>query len=131
MSSILKRLALAVCVLPVALPVQAYGLQVRVTAYAANPHCTKRIHPYITASEHRLRPRDCYRLIALSSDLAKRYRFGDLFRLKINRKVYTVRYQDKMPGSKHGRVDFLLPSLAKCKRFGIKRATLTLIPKDG
>ncbi len=126
-----KRLALAACVLSVALPVHAYGFQVRVTAYAANPHCTKRVHPSITASRHRISKHDYYRLIALSPDLARRYRYGTCFRLQIARKVYKVRYQDKMPRTQRRRVDFLLPSIGSCKRFGVKRATLTPIPERG
>ena len=126
-----KRLALAACVLSVALPVQAYGFQVRVTAYAANRRCTKRVHPDITASEHRIRKQDCYRLIALSPDLARHFRFGDSFRLQINRKVYKVRYQDKMPKTKRKRVDFLLPSLRSCKNFGTRMAILTPIKGGG
>ena len=120
-----KRLALAVCVLSVALPVQAYGFQVRVSAYAADPHCTKRVHPRVTASEHRITKQDCYRLVAFSPDLARRFRYGDCFLLQVNHKVYTVRYQDKMPKSKRGRVDFLLPSISSCKRFGVRKAILT------
>lgn len=131
MSRLLKRLALAVCVLSVALPVQAYGFQVRVSAYAADRRCTKRVQPYVTASEHRLTRHDCYRLVALSPDLARRFRFGDCFRLQVNHKAYIVRYQDKMPKRGRGRVDFLLPSIRSCKRFGIKKATLTLIKRRG
>lgn len=126
-----KRLALAACVLSVALPVQVYGFQVRVTAYSADHRCTKRFHPDITASDHRIRRQDCYRLIALSPDLARRFRFGDCFRLQINRKVYNVKYQDKMPRTGRKRVDFLLPSLGSCKRFGIRRAVLTPIKGRG
>jgi hypothetical protein len=72
-----KRLALAACVLSVALPVQAYGFQVRVTAYSADPRCTKRVHPCVTASTHRITKQDYYRLVALSTDLARRFKFGD------------------------------------------------------
>ena len=129
MSPILKRLALAACVLSVALPVQAYGFQVRVSAYAADPHCTKRVHPHITASDHRITRRDYYRLIALSPDLARRFKFGERFRLQINHKVYNVRYLDKMPKCKPGRVDFLLPSIRSCKKFGIKEAILTPVKR--
>ena len=71
----LKRLtALAICVLA-ALPV----LQVRVTAYAPVPRCTKKINPDITASGHRIVPADHYRLVAFSPDLAKQFKFGDRF----------------------------------------------------
>lgn len=131
MSPKLKWPALAVCVLSFALPVQAHGFQVRVSAYAADRRCTKRFHPRITASMHRITSRDYYSLVALSPDLAKHFRFGDRFRLRINHKVYTVRYQDKMPRSRPGRVDFLLPSYGSCRKFGIKRATLTPLKGGG
>ncbi len=126
-----KRLALAVCVLSVALPVHAYGFQVRVSAYAADPRCTKRVHPHVTASAHRITKGDCYQMVALSPDLARRFRFGDCFRLQINHKVYNVRYQDKMPKSRCRRVDFLLPSVRSCRRFGIRKATLTPVKMSG
>ncbi|MDR3555689.1 MAG: hypothetical protein P4L55_13105 [Syntrophobacteraceae bacterium] len=130
MSRKLKRLALAVCVLSVALPVQAYGFQVRVSAYAADRRCTKRFHPNVTASKHRITSQDCYRMVAFSPDLARQFRFGDRFRLQIKHKVYTVRYQDRMPWARRGRVDFLLPSVGSCRRFGIKRAILTPIKSE-
>ena len=119
-----KRLALAVCVLTVALPFQAHGFQVRVTAYAADSRCTKRVRPYVTASAHRITKQDYYRLVALSPDLARGFRFGACFRLQMKHKVYNVKYQDRMPKCNRGRVDFLLPSFTSCKKFGVRKAIL-------
>lgn len=119
----LKRLtALAICVLA-ALPV----LQVRVTAYAPVPRCTKIINPDITASGHRIVPADHYRLVAFSPDLAKKFKFGDRFRLEIGGEFFVVEYQDRMPGQRHKKIDFLLPTVGVCKEFGVQKGKLELI----
>jgi 3D (Asp-Asp-Asp) domain-containing protein len=119
----LKRLtALAICVLA-ALPV----LQVRVTAYAPVPRCTKTINPDITASGHHIVPADHYRLVAFSPDLAKQFKFGTRFRLEIGGKVFVVEYQDRMPGQRRKKIDFLLPTVGTCKQFGVQKGKLTLI----
>ncbi len=124
-----KRLALAACVILFALPVQTYGFQVRVSAYTNDPRCTKRIHPNTTASEHRITRKDYFHLIALSPQLARHYRYGDVFILKIGRDRYWVRYEDRMSSKIQGRsdIDFLLPTMKKCFKFGIHRGDLILI----
>jgi 3D (Asp-Asp-Asp) domain-containing protein len=134
MRKFLKRLtAFAICVFA-ALPANAASPQnfhqVKVTAYAAVPRCTKRVNPTITASEHRITPKDHYRLVALSPDLAKRYQFGDRFRLEIDGATYIVEYQDKMPVQHRKKIDFLLPSVSACFEFGKKVGKLQLIGRD-
>ena len=119
----LKRLtALAICVLA-ALPV----LQVRVTAYAPIPRCTKITNPGITSSGHRIVPTYHYRLVAFSSDLAKKFKFGDRFRLEVGGESFVVEYQDRMPGQRREKIDFLLPTVGNCKVFGVQKGKLTLI----
>ena len=121
----LKRLtALAICVLA-ALPV----LEVRVTAYAPVPRCTKTINPDITASGHHIIPADHYRLVAFSPDLAKQFKFGDRFRLEVGGKVLIVEYQDRMPGQRRKKIDFLLPTVGSCKKFGVQKGKLELIKR--
>jgi len=123
MRAFLKRLtALAICVLA-ALPV----LQVRVTAYAPVPRCTKIINPDITASGHRIVPADHYRLVAFSPDLAKQFKFGDRFRLEVGGEFFVVEYQDRMPGKRRKKIDFLLPTVGSCKEFGVQKGKLKLI----
>lgn len=126
-----KRLALAVCVI-FALPVQVFGFQVKVTAYAADPRCTKRIHPNVTSSEHRITRGDYGHLIALSADLARHYQYGDVFLLKVGKRVFRVKYEDRMPRRDRGkyRIDFLLPDFRKCVTFGVHRGNLILIQRE-
>jgi len=123
----LKRLtALAICVLA-ALPV----LQVRVTAYAPVPRCTKIINPDITASGHRIVPADHYRLVAFSPDLARQFKFGDRFRLEVGGESFVVEYQDRMPGQRRKKIDFLMPTVGSCKEFGVQKGKLKLIEGKG
>jgi len=105
-------------------------MMVKVTAYAAVPRCTKKINPDITASGRKIRRHDHYRLIALSPDLARNFKFGDRFRLKVDGKCYVVQYQDKMPDKHRESIDFLLPSVKRCNVFGVKIGKLTLIRKS-
>jgi 3D (Asp-Asp-Asp) domain-containing protein len=122
----LKRLTtLAICVLA-ALPV----LQVRVTAYAPVPGCTKKINPDITASGHHIVPSDHYRLIALSPDLAKKFKFGNRFQLEVGGEVFVVEYQDRMPDQHRKKIDFLFPTVGSCKEFGVQKGKLKLIEDD-
>jgi hypothetical protein len=128
----LKRLALAVCVISLALPEIAYGFKVRVSAYAPVPRCTKKIHPDVTASGCRICSADYGRAIALSHDLAKKYTFGDLFFLEVNGKKLIVEYLDRMPRKgRKKKVDFLLSSVEECIQFGLQEGELTLIRGDG
>jgi len=124
----LKRLALAVCVISLALPETTYGFQVRVSAYAPIPRCTKKIHPEVAASGHHICSADYGRVIALSHDLAKKFKFGDLFVLKLHGKSLIVEYLDRVPRKgRKKKVDFLLQSMEECFQFGIQEGELTLI----
>lgn len=124
-----KMLALAACVILIALPIKANGLQVRVSAYAAVPSCTKPTNPRTCASEHHITSKDCYHLIALCPKLARHYQYGDVFILKVGKRRYWVKYEDRMSSRIRGprSVDFLLPSIGACKKFGVKKAILTPI----
>jgi 3D (Asp-Asp-Asp) domain-containing protein len=104
-----------------------FPLMVKVTAYAAVPRCTKKINPDITASGRKIRRRDHYRLVALSPDLARNFKFGDQFRLKVGGRCYVVEYRDKMPDKHRKSIDFLLPSVKHCNEFGVKIGKLSLI----
>ncbi len=106
-------------------------LRVRVSAYAAVPKCTKRKNPHITASGYKIKSRDHYRLIALSPDLARNFKFGDLFRLEVGGKSYLVSYRDKMPDRHKKAIDFLLPTVKKCKQFGVVTGKLCPVEKHG
>lgn len=101
--------------------------RVTVTAYTNHSKCGKG-NPNLTASEIRIKDSHYGKLIALSSDLAGKYDFGDQFQLWINKKSYRVTFLDKMPKRYHKKVDLLLPSLKACTRFGKRRGVL--IPLD-
>lgn len=101
---------------------------VTVTAYTNVPSCTDST-PNQTASLLKIRPKHYWRIIALSRDLAKHYKFGDKFELWVDGRVYFVEFQDVMAKRHKGKIDFLLPSVEKCLKFGVNRGVL--IPIDG
>jgi hypothetical protein len=100
---------------------------VMVSAYANHPKCTGSSHG-ITSSSLRISPEHYGKLIALSSDLAQQYRFGDRFNLWVKGKVHEVSFQDSMPKHRRKAVDLLLPSIPSCFQFG--RNPGVLIPMD-
>lgn len=100
---------------------------VMVSAYANHPKCTGSTRG-ITSSSLRITPQDYGRIVALSKDLAKHYRFGDQFNLYVKGKLHVVSYQDSMPNHRRKSVDLLLPSIPSCFQFG--RNPGVLIPLD-
>jgi len=125
----LSLLALSIYSLPtVHVPTQLVGLtpkfhKVTVTAYTNVSKCGKG-NPNVTASAVRIKPTHYQRLVALSSDIAKLYDFGDRFQLWINKKLYQVVFLDAMPKKHHKKVDLLLPSIQACRKFGKKTGVL-------
>ncbi len=99
---------------------------ITVTAYTNVPKCTDRT-PNQTASLLRLRPDHYWKVIALSRDIAKDYKFGDRFELWIGGKVHLVEFQDLMPPRHTKKIDLLLPSLKKCRNFGKRKGILVPI----
>ncbi|MCU0587141.1 MAG: hypothetical protein MUF52_03205 [Syntrophobacteraceae bacterium] len=106
-----------------ALPVQPNGHRVTVTAYTNIPSCTDST-PDETASMLRIRPGHHGRIIALSRDLARGYRFGDRFHLIVGGKTHVVEFQDLMARRHTNRIDLLLPSKRKCQEFGVSSGVL-------
>lgn len=100
---------------------------VTVTAYTTHPSCTGS-GKNVTSSASRIEPEDYGKLVALSSDIASSYSFGDQFDLWVNGRVYPVTYKDSMPKKHRKKVDLLLPSLKSCRDFGRKQGVL--IPAD-
>lgn len=124
MTTLMRCLCVAVClVLLASIDVSAERLKVTVTAYTNVRSCTDRT-PNLTASMLKLNPGHYYKLIALSPDLAKRFRFGDKFAMKAGNVWYLVEFQDVMPRGRN-KVDFLLPNLKRCRSFGVKKGLLT------
>ena len=78
----------------------------------------------VTASRLKIGSRHYGKVVAFSRDLAKQYKFGDRFQLWVNGKVYDVEFQDLMPRHHRCKIDFLLPSTAKCVQFGVHRGVL-------
>jgi 3D (Asp-Asp-Asp) domain-containing protein len=105
------------------LKVEPQGHRVTVTAYTNIPSCTDKT-PNETASLLRIRPRHYGRIIALSRDLAKHYKYGDRFHLWVNGETHLVEYQDLMAKKHSQRIDLLLPSKKKCLNFGIMQGLL-------
>ncbi len=101
--------------------------KVTVTAYTNIPSCTDST-PNETASLLKIRPKHYGKVIALSPDLAKKYKFGDKFYLIINGEKHLVEFQDLMAKRHRNRTDFLLASRKKCKDFGMTQGVL--IPLD-
>ena len=129
----LALLALSMHNLPtVHVPTQLLGLspkshEVTVTAYTNAPQCGKGDHN-VTASTVRIKPEHYRKVIALSSDIAKSYEFGDRFQLWVNKKLYRVTFLDAMSKKQRKKVDLLLPSINACRKFG--KRTGVLIPLD-
>lgn len=97
--------------------------RVTVTAYT-NTSRSRSCISGRTASSLRIRSTHYWKLIALSPDLAKGYRFGDRFILRVNGREYPVEYQDVMAKRHKRKIDFLLPSVKQCRRFGVKGGVL-------
>lgn len=104
--------------------------RVTVTAYTNVPECTDST-PDETASLLRIKPKHYWRLIALSRDLARGYKFGDRFILRTNGKAYPVEFQDLMAPKQRNKVDFLLPSVRKSLEFGVKEGVLIPVKEAG
>jgi 3D (Asp-Asp-Asp) domain-containing protein len=97
--------------------------KVTVSAYTNIIKCTDG-NPNITASLLRIKPHHYWKVIALSPDLAKGYEFGDKFELWVNGKKYLVEFQDVMPPKHKNKIDFLLPSVRRCREFGLNKGIL-------
>ena len=97
--------------------------KVTVTAYTNHSSCGEG-NPNITASSVPIKPHLYKRLIALSGDLAKKYDYGDQFKLWVKNKLYSVTFLDRMSKRHRKHVDLLLPSLKKCRQFGRKMGVL-------
>lgn len=101
--------------------------KVTVTAYTNVEACTDST-PNETASLLQIKPRHYGKIIALSRDIAKQYRFGDQFELRLNGRTHIVEYQDLMNKRFKNRIDLLLPSVRKSLKFGVNEGVL--IPLD-
>lgn len=106
------------------------GHRVTVTAYTNVPQCTDST-PDETASLLHIKPKHYWKLIALSRDLAEGCRFGDRFLLMVNGRSYPVEFQDLMAARYRNRIDFLLPSVNRCMRFGVREGVLIPVGKSG
>ncbi len=127
MRKALKILSMC-CVLVLAI-YPAIALQVKVTAYTNDQRCTDST-PNVTASGLQIKKNHYWGIIALSKDLARGHKFGDLFELKIGDKTYVVEYQDRMSARMRKTVDLLLPSIKDALRFGVKNGELKPIEKN-
>lgn len=101
--------------------------KVTVTAYTNSPKCADG-NPNITASLLRIKQHHYWKVVALSPDLARGYKFGDKFELRVKGKKYMVEFQDVMPRKHKNKIDFLLPSEKKCMEFGRNKGIL--VPVD-
>lgn len=125
----LALLALSMHNLPtVHVPMQFLGLspkfhEVTVTAYTNVARCGKGDHN-VTASAVRIKPEHYRKVIAMSSDIAKNYEFGDRFQLWVNKKLYQVTFLDAMSRKQRKKVDLLLPSVNACRKFGKRSGVL-------
>jgi hypothetical protein len=117
----MKKLILT-CILLI--PTIVGAENVTVTGYHSKPNC-------VMASTKKITTGHYGNVIALSPDLARRFRFGEKFQLKINGEVYIVEYWDRMPHPQIKSVDLLLPSSKSCKRLGRSKGELTLIKRGG
>lgn len=100
---------------------------VMVSAYANSPKCTGS-RGGIMSSAVKIRPEHYGKVVALSQDIARQYRFGDRFNLWVKGRVHDVAFQDRMPSRHRGKVDLLLPSVQSCRQFG--RNPGILVPRD-
>jgi 3D (Asp-Asp-Asp) domain-containing protein len=73
---------------------------------------------------HKIRSSDVTRLIALSRDIAKRFKYGQRFLLKVGDQTYKVRFLDLMHKRWRNRVDLLLRTRRQCIKFGVKDGVL-------
>jgi len=96
--------------------------KVKVTAYAPSAKCYGKNAKFASGKRARSSGH-----IALSKDLARKYKFGDKFILKVNGRTYWVTYSDRMPPKWHNRIDITMPSSKACREFGINKGELMLI----
>lgn len=66
-------------------------------------------------------------VVALSPDLAQKFKFGDVFQLKMKDLVYIVEYRDRMPSMHRKKIDLLLGSGKECRSFGKRKGELILL----
>lgn len=93
---------------------------VRVVAYPLNlPGSNGK-----AASGLKLNKSHCGYVVALSHDLAKKYKKGDQFKLHLNNKTMNVIYHDKMAPKYLNTVDILLPTKKMCREFGSQKGVL-------
>ena len=104
--------------------------RVQITAYTNVPQCTDST-PDETASMLHIKRKHYWKLIALSRDLAKGYKFGDRFILRVNGKSYAVEFQDVMAARHRNQIDFLLPSVKRAMKFGVNEGLLIPVGKSG
>lgn len=97
--------------------------KVKVTAYTNVAACTDST-PNETASLLRIRRKHYGKIIALSRDLAKHYRYGDKFLVRVNGKDHVVEFQDLMAKRHKNSIDLLLPSVKESLRFGVNEGEL-------
>lgn len=104
-------------------PLTVSAEMVTVTAYTSLKRAC------VMASGEKIKQDHFMNVIALSPDLAKRFKFGDVFKLKVKGSVYVVEYKDNMPDYHRNKIDFLLPSQKDCMEFGRQKGELTLIKR--
>jgi 3D (Asp-Asp-Asp) domain-containing protein len=102
-------------------------IDVTVTAYST---AKSRNNRTVAASSVRLTKDHHWKVVALSPDLAKSFKYGDEFELRVNGKLYNVVYHDRSSKSHKKKVDLLLPSLAACKKFGRVKGKLRPIRRE-
>ena len=78
------------------------------------------------ASGLKLNKSHCGIIVALSHDLAKRYKKGDKFKLYLpgSNKMIKAVYQDLMHPKHSNMVDILLPTIKDCRNFGSQKGIL-------
>jgi 3D (Asp-Asp-Asp) domain-containing protein len=113
----MKKLILACLLL---FPTQAIAENVCATAYFSKPLS-------IMASGERINQSHYKNTIALSWDIGRKYKFGDLFQLTTKDGTFLVRYSDRMPAYHRNKVDFLMSSNKECKKWGKQKGNLQLI----
>jgi hypothetical protein len=104
--------------------------KVRVSAYAPVRQCTDGT-PETYANNEKVKKSHYYTTVALSYDLARKFYYGKNFILIFeDGSEKKVVFRDKMPRrfKKTLRIDWLMPTVRHCRKFGIKKAVL--IPCD-
>lgn len=96
---------------------------VTVAAYSPEAHQTDK-SPSVTASGLKIRNEHYGKVIALSKDIAKDYKFGTKFKLYIGDLVYDVVYEDSTNKCWNKRIDLLLPTRKGCYQWGLKKGRL-------